>query len=171
MYTLVNYRFLTIPKNHLVSRDKLLRLSILFLTMSKNVIYNTILIILNIVLSIIPHFFVRPLWIPHSPSLKYVTLFEVFYTLLILPILLLILNKKLYPQYKFKPFINFGLIFTAILLSNHFHYQNFANMTGHGEDPDIGTKILSIVVPIIAILITGTSIAVSFYKQRKRQKE
>jgi len=134
---------------------------------NKSVYILLLLVSIAISLAIIPHYLVKPFWTMTSPYLVYATLFEMAYTMLILPILLLYISKKIKPSFNHYFVIRWILIVFAIVLSNHFHAQNFDDMTGRGDDPDIGTKILFYAVPAIGILIVSISIARGYFKQKK----
>ncbi|WP_378181963.1 hypothetical protein [Aquimarina sp. SS2-1] len=138
---------------------------------SKNIIIAVlVLIILNFSIAIIPHLIVKPLWVPRTDGLKIATIFEALYTLVILPLILLYLNKKVNKKLRLDNFlINSIFILVAIYLSSHFHYQNFADMTGKGDNPDQGTYLMKVTVLIGGMIISIIGIGLKLRKDKKKK--
>ena len=122
--------------------------------------YSIILILItNIGLSVLPHIILKSQWYIENPNLKYVTLFEALHTMIILPILMLYLNKKICKFCNINSIIMYGVIMVvSVYISNYFHFENFSVMTGRGENPDKGSELIKLVTLIIGVLIvvTGT---------------
>lgn len=140
---------------------------------SKSVIsFATFALLVNCFVSIVPHLLLKPFWNMESDYLIHSTIFEGLYTLILLPFLLIFINKWFSKRFIIDkiPYLTISLlsISFSIIISNYFHYQNFGDMTGRGSDPDIGTKTLNIVIPIIGILIVMINLGIKLLKQIKK---
>lgn len=113
------------------------------MTNTEIIYYYWILIATNIGLAIIPHLLVRPIWFFREDGSHNVTVIEMVYTALILPVLLIIFNYHFNSMYQIHHFyINAILILLSILISNYFHFRNWGDSTGLRHKPDSGTIML-----------------------------
>ncbi|AXT57436.1 hypothetical protein D1815_17405 [Aquimarina sp. AD1] len=131
-----------------------------------------LIILINIFFAIFPHLLLKPFWHMESDYLVYVTIFEGVYTFLLLPIILIKINKFLFNKFTFKRIqyllTSLIIVIFSILISDFFHSKNFGDMTGQGNDPDIGSMILSIIIPLIGIIIVVIDIGVKLLKEIRK---
>ena len=127
-----------------------------------------IIVAFSLILATVPHLSLRRLWEEDVDFLYIITILEMIYTIFLLSLFISLFSKFWYSTqvYNKKIILTLNLITVSIsiLLSNYFHYQNYAALTGKANDPDPGTKLLNILVPAIGILIF------SIYSYRSHRK-
>lgn len=116
----------------------------------------------------------RPFWFDGTDEHTGLTSFELFFTIAILPFLLVTINYWLTKKYDTKHYfiINAAVICSCIYLSSRVHFLNWADSIGSRDHPDFETLEVIAFERTIGLLVTTVGLIIAFirlYGKRKIQ--
>jgi len=138
----------------------------------RDIIYWTLVIILNYLPTIGFHYIVRPMWYKGVESFTSATTIEMGFTIIFLPIYLLVANylmAKKFDKANGILLLNAIIVLTCIFISTELHLKNWTNSIG-SENPDsetIGVMNFERTVGIIISLIGFTIILLRLRNKSK----
>jgi len=131
------------------------------------VTYWSLIILLSFVPTIGFHSLVKSFWNSGSDFVLKITIAEMIYTMIVLPIYLTFLHFHISKRYNRNSFgVNAILILSCVLISDRMHFMNWANSVGNWEHPDSGTVALTNLELIIGFFISSIGIVISMWRLR-----
>jgi hypothetical protein len=136
--------------------------------------YWILILLLSYGITIAIHYLFRPVWFDHSDEHTGVTLFEMLFTMILLPVFLVTINYWLAKKYAVRRFfiINAAIIGSCILLSARLHFLNWADSAGSRDKPDPETLEIVAFEQTIGLIITVIGLIIAFvrlYSKRRPQ--
>jgi hypothetical protein len=93
-------------------------------------------------------------------------MFEMLYTMVILPIALVKINYSLAKRFDKKHFftINAVIICSCIILSSKIHFLNWADSDGSRDHPDSETLMVMTFERMVGLIVTAIGLLIAFIK-------
>jgi hypothetical protein len=100
------------------------------------------------------------------------TTFEMFFTIVLLPIYLVAGNYILSKKFRAEKFfaVNALVILSCIPISAHLHFLNWADSVGNRINPDYGTKEVMAFEHTAGLIIAAIGIALATHRLYKRRQ-
>jgi hypothetical protein len=118
------------------------------------------------------HYLLRPLWFDKSYEHTDLATFEMFYTILLLPLILVRViyrvTKKLDKRNWF--FISAAIICSCIYLSAQLHFLNWADSVGSRDHPDNETLMVMAFEWQVGLIITLIGLTICFVRLYRKKK-
>jgi len=136
--------------------------------------YWTLVLLFNYGLTIGIHYLLRPLWFAGTDEHTGLTSFELFFTVALLPVALVMTNYWLAKKNNTKKLfiLNAIMICSCIVISARLHFLNWADSIGSRTHPDGETlevfafeRSLGLIVTIVGLII----VFIRIYQKRKTQ--
>jgi len=118
------------------------------------------------------HYLCRPFWMDLMADHSGVSIFESSFTIVLLPIFLLIINYRMAKRFSATNtfFINAVIVFACVLISAQLHFKNWADTVGSHTNP--GDDVLHSLTfeRILGLVVTAIGTAIAFYKINKARR-
>lgn len=137
---------------------------------AKGIIYWILVLILSFVPTIGFHFMLRPNWYKGVDSFTSATTTEMFFTIVLLPIYLIVANYLLAKKFgnAREVFILNGIvILSCIIISTHFHFKNWADSIGSYDNPDGETLAVMNFERTAGIIVSLIELVIVFFRIRR----
>ena len=140
--------------------------------LKKQLIYWTLVLIINYGLTFAVHYLLRPLWFDKSDEHTNLTTIEMLFTITILPFALLTINYLLTKRFDTKRFfiINAIIICSCIFISSRLHFLSWADSVGNRTDPDGETLIVNAFETDLGLIVTAVGLIITFIKLYRKKK-
>jgi len=118
------------------------------------------------------HYLCRPFWFNTSADDTNLTIFEMFFTIAILPFSLVAFNYWLTKKFDIARLfiINAVIICSCIIISARLHFLNWADSVGSRTHPDNETLIVVAFERDLGLVIAVIGLIVAFVKLHRRRK-
>lgn len=134
--------------------------------------YWSLIIILSYLPTISVHYIVRPAWYNGIDSYSSATSFELLFTVLILPIYLVVINyfiARKFSKLTVLFLLNAVMIISCIIISTRLHLKNWTDSIGT-TPPDYGTEALMDFERFIGIGVSILGFIIIYFIIRKEAK-
>lgn len=134
--------------------------------MKKHFIYWILVVTTNYALVFGEHYLVRPFWFSKSEYKTDVTSVETLFTILILPMALVVIDYFLTKKYKMKYFfiITSLIVLSCIIISEKLHFFNWADSIGSRTNPDSETLEVGAFERSVGIIVASIGLIIAFVK-------
>jgi hypothetical protein len=135
--------------------------------------YWCLIILLNYIPTISFHYFVRPMWWKGVESHTSASVLELFFTMLFLPIYLIIVNYLLAKKYTKLTevfYLNAIMIVTCIFISTRLHLKNWSDSIGSIK-PDGETQGLMDFECCVGVCVSLFGFIIIYFSSRKNNQE
>lgn len=140
--------------------------------MTKQLTYWILIILYSYIPTIGVHYLIRPYWFEKGSDHTSTTSFELFFTMILLPVYLVaghfILSKKYRTERYFA--VNALLILSSIAISAYLHFLNWADSVGNRSNPDAGTRAVMTFEVTTGSIIAMIGIALAYYRHYKKSQ-
>lgn len=129
--------------------------------------YWAVIILVSYIPTIGFHYLMRPFWFNKTADHTSVTTFEMVFTILFLPIYLIIINYLLSKRNLIKWLFVFNavIICSCVLISSRLHFLNWADSVGNRENPDNDTREVVAFEEQAGLLVTEIGIVITIALQ------
>jgi len=139
----------------------------------KTITYGALILLVNYIPTIGFHLAVRPMWYKSVNDYTDATLTEMVFTVLILPIYLVVANYLLAKKFNKLTelfILNALIILSCIFISTHLHFKNRADSIGSFSDPDHETKGVMDFERIAGLSVSAIGLGIVFFRIHQKNK-
>jgi hypothetical protein len=140
---------------------------------SKTIKYWCLIILLNYIPTISFHYLVKPLWLKDIDSRTSASILELFFTILFLPVYLIIANYLLAKKYTKLTgvfVLNAIVVISCIIISERLHLKNWSDSVGSIK-PDSGTLGVGVFECFVGVCISLLGFIIIYFNVRRKNKK
>jgi hypothetical protein len=140
--------------------------------MAKHLKYWTLVVIISFGVTIGVHYLFRPLWFSNTGDHSHLSIVETSFTVVLLPVILLIVNYRLTKKFAIKTsfIINAIIILSCVVIATGLQFRNWADSVGSSTHP--GEETLKGVTRerTVALIVAAIGILLTYFKLSKERR-